>query len=163
MNKKDLLDDLQNHYQQFEALLAQIHEDRMDQPGVAGHWSVKDIVAHLTGWRKRTVARLQAARKGEADPPPPWPASLQTDDEINAWIYERNHSRTVREVLDDSRQTFQSLVTALDAFTEEELANPGRFPWSQGQPLTGDMFFAHYHEEHEADMRNWLEQQEKLR
>jgi hypothetical protein len=62
----------------------------MEQPGVAGPWSIKDIVAHLTGWRWRTVGRLQAALRGEPEPEPPWPAHLQTDDEINAWIYETN-------------------------------------------------------------------------
>ena len=42
---------------------------RMDQPGVAGQWSVKDVVAHLASWRKRTVARLQAAARGAPEPP----------------------------------------------------------------------------------------------
>ena len=40
-------------------------------------------VAHLTGWRRRTVNRLRAEGRAEPEPPPPWPAYLQTDDEIN--------------------------------------------------------------------------------
>src|SRR5690349_17521180 len=88
MTKQRLLAELQAEQEQFEALLDQIGTERMDQPGVAGHWSVKDIVAHLTGWRQRTVQRLRAERHGEAAPPPPWPSDLQTDDAINAWLYE---------------------------------------------------------------------------
>ena len=50
MNKSELLNGLRKEYQQWEALLDQIGEARMDQPGVAADWSIKDIVAHLTGW-----------------------------------------------------------------------------------------------------------------
>jgi hypothetical protein len=43
------------------------------QPEVAGGWSIKDIVAHLTGWRRRSVRRLEALLDHEPDFSPPWP------------------------------------------------------------------------------------------
>ena len=73
MTKAELLKWLQDEYRQWEALLDQIGPARMDQPGVNGHWSMKDIAAHLTGWQRRVVANLQAAQRGEPEPPPPWP------------------------------------------------------------------------------------------
>ena len=161
MNKSELLNGLQEEYQQWKALLDQIDPARMDQPGVTGHWSIKDIVAHLTGWRRRTVARLQAAQRREPEPPPPWPAHLQTDDEINAWIYETNHERPVREVLDESHQVFQRLLAAMEGLPDEVIMDPGRhLPWLEGHPLSAGQFFAHFHEEHEPDMRAWLAQME---
>ena len=99
MNKSELLKWLQEEDRQWEALLDQIGEARMDQPGVNGDWSMKDIVAHLTGWQRRVVANLQAAQRGEPAPPPHWPAHLEAEDDINAWIYETNRGRSVREVL----------------------------------------------------------------
>jgi hypothetical protein len=161
MNRSELLNGLQEEYQQWKGLLDQIDPSRMDQPGVTGHWSIKDIVAHLTGWRRRTVARLQAAQRREPEPPPPWPAHLQTDDEINAWIYETNHERPVREVLDESHQVFQQLLAAMEGLPDEVIMDPGRhLPWLEGQPLSAGQFFAHFHEEHEPDMRAWLAQME---
>jgi mycothiol maleylpyruvate isomerase-like protein len=77
MNKSELLHGLREEYRRWEALLGQIGEARMDQPGAAADWSIKDIIAHLTGWRHRTVARLQAAQRGEGEPPSPWPAHLE--------------------------------------------------------------------------------------
>jgi hypothetical protein len=159
MTKAQLLADLQEENRAWEALLAEIGEARIGQPGVAGAWSIKDIVAHLTGWRKRTVARLQAAATGDPEPPPPWPSHLQTDDEINAWIYEMNQRRSLREVLDDSQQTFLALVTAIEALPEAELIDPHHFPWTNGEVLSAKAVFAHFHEEHEPDMRAWLAQQ----
>jgi hypothetical protein len=159
MNKAELLNDLHKEYQGWEALLAEIGEARMEESGVAGHWSIKDIVAHLTGWRRRTVARFQAAVRGEPTPPPPWPAHLQSDDEINDWIYEANRDRSVRQVLDDSDQVFRQLATALEALPDDWL-EPERsaehFPWLEGQPLSAALLFGHFHEEHEPDMRAWL-------
>lgn len=162
MTKTALLADLHREQEQWEALLAQIGESRMDQPGVAGEWSIKDIVAHLTGWRRRTVARLQAAQRGEAEPPPPWPAHLQTDDEINAWIYESNHGRPVREVLDESHQVFQQLLTAIEGLPDKVLMDVQRYlPWLEGNPFSAAGIFAHFHDEHEPDMRAWLARVEK--
>jgi hypothetical protein len=162
MKKSDLLNGLQAEYQQWAALLDQIGPARMDQAGVTGHWSIKDIVAHLTGWRRRTVARLQAAQRREPDAPPPWPAHLHTDDEINAWIYEANHGRSVREVLDESAQVFQELLAAIEGLPDEVLIDAQRhLPWLDGQPFSAGGIFAHFHDEHEPDMRAWLARVEK--
>ena len=156
-SKAQLLDDLRDEQARWEALLQDIGEEHMTQPGVAADWSIKDIVAHLTGWRQRTVGRLRAALRHEPAPPPPWPPHLQTDDEINAWIYAASRDRPLADVLRESRNVFQQLVETLDAFPEAELLDPTRFPWWEGEPPTGAAFFAHFHEEHEPDMRAWLE------
>ena len=156
MNKAELLRELQQEYQNWQALLDQIGPARMDQPGVAGAWSIKDIVAHLTGWRRRTVGRLQALQRGQPEPAPPWPAHLQTDDDINAWIYQSRQSYSVSEVLDESHQVFQQLLAVIESLPEDVLAEVHRLPWMEGQPFNAAEFFAHFHEEHESDMRAWL-------
>jgi hypothetical protein len=156
-SKAQFLDDLKNEQAAFDHLLNDIGEAHMTQPDVAGGWSIKDIVAHLTGWRKRTVARLQAALRNEPTTAPPWPADLQTDDEINAWIYAASRDRSLSEVLLESRAVFAQLLETLSAFPETALQDPQRFGWLEGEPLTGAVFFAHFHDEHEADMRAWLD------
>ena len=161
MNKAELLSGLQEEYQNWQSVLDQIGSDHMDQPGVAGHWSIKDIVAHLTGWRRRTVARLRAVQHGQPEPPPPWPPHLQTDDEINAWIYQSRKDSSVQAVLDESHQVFQELLATIEGIPEDVLADVNRFPWLEGQPFSAAAFFAHFHEEHEADMRAWLAHLEK--
>ncbi len=156
ITKAQLLDELRQENAQFEALLDAIGPARMTQPDVAGGWSIKDIVAHLTAWRRRTVARFRAARSG-APVTPLWPAELQTDDDINAWIYAANRDRPLEDVLSDSRAVFQQLVDAIDAFDEAELRDIDRFGWLEGERFRGASLFGHFHEEHEADMRSWLE------
>src|SRR3954464_1379024 len=101
MQKSDLLNWLQEEQQKWQRLLDKVGPARMEQVGVTGPWSMKDVVAHLTGWNRHMLARIQAAQRGEAEPAPPWPAHLQTDDEVNGWIYESYRGRSPAEVLDE--------------------------------------------------------------
>src|SRR3954471_20162153 len=139
MNKSELLHGVREEYRHWEALLNQIGEARMDQPGAAADWSIKDIIAHLTGWRHRTVARLQAAQHGAGEPPAYWPAHLHADvdlDAINAWIYEANHARPVREVLDESHHVFQQMVAAIADLPDAVLSDPARhLPWLEAESI----------------------------
>ena len=122
---------------------------------------IKDIVAHITGWRRRTVRRFQAALNHEPDVPPLWPKALQEDDEINAWIYQANRDRPLADVLSDSREVFHQLVDVIAAFSDDELQDPQRIEWLEGEPLSGKFVFSHFHEEHEPDMRAWLDKVRK--
>jgi len=163
MNKSELLDWLQEEYRGWETLLDQIGPERMEQPGVNGDWSMKDMLAHLMGFQPRVNASLQAALRGEAEPPPPWPAHLQTDDEINAWIYESNRGRSLREVRDESRQVFEQLLDILEGLPEDiqiEQVHQGarvyQLVWLNGQRYQPGELFDHFHDDHEPDIRAWL-------
>jgi hypothetical protein len=135
---------------------------------VAGDWSMKDIAAHLTGWQPRLIARIQAAQRGEPEPPPPWPAHLQTEDEINAWIYEANRGRSVREVLDESHRVFQQLLAVIEGLPEDvridQVHQGGRvyhLVWLGDKRFPAGEFFDHFHDDHEPDIRAWLARVEK--
>src|SRR5690242_11390143 len=110
ISKKQLLAEMQSEQAAWLALLDEIGEENMTQPEVAGGWSIKDIVAHLTGWRRRTVLRFRAALDPTIGMTPPWPPGLNADDdldEINAWMYKTNRDRPLADVLNDSREVFQ--------------------------------------------------------
>ena len=159
MRRADLLAELNSEQAAWEGLLDQIGVDRMEEPGVAGSWSIKDVVAHLTAWRRRTVGRLEAVANGQPEPAPPWPADLHDDNEINAWFHARDRGKSVGEVLNESRRVFQQLVSAIGKLPDDALDDPARLPWMQGAPVTGATLFGHFHEEHEADMRAFLSRQ----
>ena len=159
MHRAELVQQLNSENEAWRTLLAEIGEDRMEEPGVAGAWSIKDVVAHLTAWRRRTVGRLEAAAHGRPEPAHEWPADLHEDDEINAWFHERDRNKSVRETLAESRRVFEQLVSAIEKMPEDTLEHPERLPWLQGTPVTGAAFFAHFHDEHEADMRAYLSRQ----
>lgn len=148
---------IRESYRQFEALLAPLSEEQLTTPNVNGDWSVKDNLAHLTAWHEYLLSRLQALREGGT--PPEWMPGLTTEDEINERIYQQNKDRPLADVQTDFRASFERVLDAIEALSEEQLNAP--FPWSSsGNPVWGLVAgntFGHY-EEHGNIIRRWLEQ-----
>ncbi|MFW6098164.1 MAG: DinB family protein, partial [Chloroflexota bacterium] len=118
MEKSELLAWLQEEHGQWRAFLEEIDPERMEEPGVCGHWSIKDVIAHLTGWQHWLVARVQAVQQGEAAPAPPWPAQLEEDDDVNAWIYEAYRGRSVDDVLDETEEVLQEYYAVIESLPD---------------------------------------------
>jgi hypothetical protein len=161
VNKTDLLSWLKEENRQWEAFLDQIGPERMKQPGVAADWSIKDIIAHLAGWNRWLVDRFQAAQHGEAEPAPPWPPNLESEDEINSWIYETNRKRSLDEVMDESRRVMGELFAAIESLPEqvriEHVEPQFNLVWVGEERFLPGEFFDHFHDDHEADIRAWLQ------
>lgn len=161
MHTTQLLHHLQQETRQWEALLEQIGWAHMDQPGVNGDWSMKDMVAHHTVWNLRTVADMQAALRGQPYPPPLWPAYLEGEDQINGWIYNMNRMRPAPEVLNQCHAMLQDLLAVIAALPDNAPVQEidGKFykVWIHGHEFLASEFFNHFHDEHEADVRAWLE------
>ncbi len=163
MNKAELLNWLKEEYRKWEAFLAEISSALMEQPGVNGDWSMKDMIAHIFGYQPWLTSRIQAAAYGKPKPVPPWPPQLQTDDEINAWIYETYRGRTLSEVLDQSHQIFQEYLSVIEGLPDdvriEELREGKRvfyLVWLGDQRFPAGELFDHFHDDHEPDIRAWL-------
>lgn len=161
--KSQMLDSIRAHRARWEALLAEVGEERMLEPGLMESWTFKDVAAHLTGWRERaTNARLEAGMRNEPPGPPPWPLELDEEDDedvqvINQWIYQRNRDRSLSEVLADARHSWQRMEVAVEGLSEQVLTDPDRFPWMNGYAL-GDVVpgSSGHFEEHETMIRAWL-------
>ena len=123
----------------------------------------------ITLQNRYVVARLQAARRGEPEPPPPWPADLHNDDEINAWLYERHHGRSVNDILADTRALFQQIFTIVadlpaDTRVETIRTSDGRefhLVWIGEKRFPICEFFDHFRDDHEQGIRAWLAHQDK--
>lgn len=161
--KTDLLDQLDTTARAWEELANEALQADPTRAGAMGEWSFVDVAGHLNGWRVRSVARLEAAANGVEPPPPPWPDDLNTEtddgvDAINRWIYAHYHDRPLDEILAESQDQWRRMRAAAEAIPEADLLTPGRYAWLGGYPL-GEVIngaTAHFHEEHETDIRNWL-------
>src|SRR5438067_12907080 len=164
MDKSQLANGLREKDQQWRAVLDEIGLTRMDQPGVNGDWSMKDIVAHLTGWNRKLLADMQAAQRGKSEPPPPWPAQLEAEDDINAWIYESNRRRDATEILDEMGQVFHQILTVIERLPDDirtARVEPAYYLlWVGDKRLLPGEFFDHFRDDHERDVRAWLARQE---
>lgn len=157
VEKSELLNWLKQENEQWEAFLGEIGPARMEEPGVCGHWSIKDVIAHLTGWQHWLVARVQAAQQGEAEPAPPWPAQLQEEDDVNAWIYETYRGRSVNDVLDETEAVLQEYYAIIESLPDDvQIESPWRVVTLGDTRFAAGEFFDHFHDDHEAEIRAWL-------
>lgn len=141
---------------QWNALLAQVGPERMEIPGAAGDWSVKQLVAHLTWYEGAIVEGAEEALStGTFKRRRPEGVSM---DDMNARIASESQHRTVTEVLAEADSVFGRLLTLIEACPENLLNDPGILglpedlvPWMG----VANNSYAHYRE-HEPDLRAWL-------
>lgn len=163
MNKGELLETLRAERAAWEALLREVGEARMILPGVAGEWSLKDVVSHVTAYERWLVEWLEAAARGSLPPS----SELENPDveARNAFIFARNRDRPLEDVLEESRQVFGQLLESVAVLSEDDLNDAQRTAWfvmpywKEKRPLwkciAGDSY-EHYHQ-HTDSIRRWLE------
>lgn len=165
-SKDQLLATLRESQAQWESLLEEVGEGRMTEPGVAGDWSVKDLLGHLTAYHRVWGARVRGAATGVpptlrdlygVDEFPP-DAATWTFDEQNAAIRAQFAPIPLPDVLSKWREATDLLANGVAALSDEDIATADRFPWTNGQPLTqaiaGDTY--DHAREHAEHVRAWL-------
>jgi len=156
-NKAELLGAIRAEHQHMEELLSTLTPEQLTAPVFDAGWSVKDHLAHLMAWEKLMLGWIAASLRGE--PVVRFAPGFETAesapevmDALNNHLYEQNRSRTLDDVLADFRQTHEQVLTQLSQLTEQDIFEPGRFPWRQGASLYGNIegnTTGHYYEHRE--------------
>jgi hypothetical protein len=162
MTKGKLLELLQSRRAEWDALLAQVPENQMTVPGVAGEWSIKDIIAHLTYYERWYADRLHEQLRGEQYTPTEIDA--MGFEQRNPILYQRFREYPLSEVLANSRRAFRDLVTGVQAHSEQFLTVPQQFdgmpePMTIWMMLRGDIY-DHYLQ-HIPSVKDWLAARQK--
>jgi hypothetical protein len=98
--------------------------DQMTRIKSADGWAVKDHLVHLTVWEQSLLALLQGRPRHEAMGMDEATFKANNVDGHNAFIYERNKDRPLRDVLAAFRQSHQQLLAELDKLTDADLLKP---------------------------------------
>lgn len=147
--KMRILEEIDQAWRELLEALDQVPPERMEEPGVVGSWSVKDLCGHITTWEEEVVENIQRflehrrmrqyrdvdsfnARAVEAKRP-------QSLDTIMAAFYQ-NHGEMM-----DFLRGLQDTLFALRAIQ---------------QRIRSDTY-QHYRE-HAQDLRHWLERHAPL-
>jgi hypothetical protein len=156
LTKAELLDRLQTTRAEWDALLDAIPQARYEEPGVAGEWSLKDIIAHISWHEREMIGLVQTHALAGSDL---WDLPF---DERNNILFEQNRNRALADVLTESRLAYQHLLQTIEeTLDEQELHDPTRFanmppdwiPWR----LIAENSYIHY-QDHTPDIRAWLGQ-----
>ncbi|HKH29153.1 MAG TPA: maleylpyruvate isomerase N-terminal domain-containing protein [Sphingomicrobium sp.] len=74
-----LLERIEEAWRQLFAVLDDIPEERMSDPGVIGEWSLKDLFGHLAFWDEHAVAEIERALAGLPREDNAWQEMNDTD------------------------------------------------------------------------------------
>jgi len=166
MLKKQFLTKLLHERDKFELLLNRVgFSRRMTMKGVAGTWSIKDIIAHIWAHEQYIADRLHEIAHGETYLPckthnaleafqdhfgyPDFGSPLLDDDTSNAWVYEKFKNISLEEIVAQEIQAFTSIVTVVEALSEAEFQSHDIYE------RIAENTYRHYHD-HIRDIKAWL-------
>jgi len=116
-------------------------------PGVAGAWSLKDLIAHVSTWEEEALRHLPFVLRGENLPR--YSVVYGGIDAFNARTSVAKRDLALSEVLRQSDQTHRKLVEYIESVPEEHLGGETRFR----RRLRLDTY-GHY-AKHTAAIRKW--------
>lgn len=124
MKREQLLTRLDNAWTTLRESYAGLTEDEMMAPGVAGDWSVKDMLAHVATWEEEALKYLPLILAGGR---PPRYASYGGIDAFNARMTEAKRRLSLAEAQRHLEETHRQLIAYLRRVPEEQFATETRF------------------------------------
>jgi hypothetical protein len=92
-------------------------------------WAAVPLVVHNSKFRRQQVERLEAIQQNEE------PRTFAEIDHTSEETYRSCCTATVREALEQSRQTTRALIDKFAATSDDDLLDPSRHPWLGGRML----------------------------
>jgi hypothetical protein len=159
-SKSELLELIIDHHRQMERYLfyfikdsqgkfiagdrPKFNKEEMVQPGVAGQYSLKDVLTQLSDWEGRLVRGYEAGVRGKV------PEALDLtswDDRKMEAIPAEYLQRTLEAVLKEFPASYRQALATVQSIPEEDLFTPGRYAWT-GKATLADAItvctYAHY-------------------
>ena len=165
-NKEIFLARLLLERDKFELLLNRVgYVRRMTLKGVAGKWSIKDVLAHILAYEQfladrmheilhdepYTLCKTQTALDAFLDEfgYPDFGSPLLDDESPTEWVVEKYRNVSLDDVVAQEIQAFSSIVSAFEALSEEQLTRHNLF----------NRIIKHTYEhyrEHTYEIKHWL-------
>ncbi len=153
MDKATFISTLKETRAEWEALLAQVGEERMLQPGTAGKWSVKDVIAHVM-WSELEIVPIMGTHVLTGSEL--WNLS---EDERNEIVYQQYRDRPLYDIVTEEQRAYDQFLETAQTLSDEDLNDPHHFtdmpeawiPWR----IFAGCSFQHYRG-HMPSIREWL-------
>ena len=166
MPKKQFIEKLMHERDKFELTLNRVgYTRRMTLKGVAGKWSIKDILAHILAYELYIADRINEIQHEQIYTPcktqtaldafleefgyPDFGSPLLDDDSPNEWVVEKYKNVSLEDVVAQEIQAFSSIVTMIENTTQKLIDEHTLFE------RVANNTFKHYRE-HLRGSRHWL-------
>ena len=134
-SKAELISAIRREWKQLMDVVQKLDEQKMTTPDEGG-WSPKDNLAHLSEWMNSMMGY-------HIDKRPPHEVMRMTEEQTRDWdmevinpvLFERNKDRSIEDVLDELKQTYEKVLAKLDGMSFEELLAPRHADDPEKRPL----------------------------
>lgn len=144
--KQDLLSEAAIQFQAFHDAIHGLNEEQMTEAWL-GAWSIRDIIAHISGWQRELTPALERIALGQR----PFPEGVSYDD-VDAWnarFAAAKREVEVTEVLLELDRSHERFMHAAAQVPEERYV-PDKTAWK-----IVDLNSAHHYKEHGDEIRAW--------
>jgi hypothetical protein len=159
--KQELLVSIKKSWDELNQVIANLSEEQMTQPGVQDDWTVKDIMAHISAWKRLAMDRIHAAATG-ADLQFPVIKGEEFVDTFNAEVYQRFKDQALEKVRAEFQAANAEFLAQIEALDEDLFYETLPFDWAGNltyQVLISANTHWHYPDHIEAILK-WLDKQD---
>ncbi len=153
-DREKLLQLMQEARTKMESILPLVNPHKEIYPG----WTIREVLAHVTGWDDATIETLRAHIEGR-------PLSIPDISDLDEYNEKSVSSRTGldnEQILREWRSNRQILRTIIEEMSEDSFSIPVSVPWG-GKSKIIDMMemFCEHEDTHTRDVRKWLQHPDK--
>lgn len=145
-NKDALLNEAAREYRALHEAIHGLNEQHMTEVWL-GTWSIKEIIAHMSGWHREMGPALERMARGER----PVPAGVSYDD-VDAWnarFAGAARATSVADLLLELDKSHEYFLRAAAAVPADRFI-PGKTAFK-----IVDLNSAHHYREHGGQIRAW--------
>ena len=121
MKHQQLLKQLDKAWQAFHESFAGLTPAELEQPGVIGDWSVKDILAHVTSWDNEALKHLPLVIKGGR--PERYSVKYGGINAFNAQMIEQKRGLSLATIVKEFEETHRRLLEFIESARRPASAN----------------------------------------
>jgi hypothetical protein len=134
-SKAELMSAIRREWKHLMDVVQKLDEQKMTTPDEGG-WSPKDNLAHLSEWMNSMMGY-------HIDKRPAHEVMRLTEEQTRDWdmevinpvLFQRNKGRSIEDVLEELKQTYEKVLAKLEAMSYEELMAPRHADDPEKRPL----------------------------
>ena len=128
--KDELLAQSQDKFEQLIGLIEPHSEAERAEPGVNGAWSIKDVLAHLSGWHAMFFIWYEEGMAGgKAEMPAPGYKWSDTP-ALNEEIYQQHKDEEFAQIRTGLETSHARIMQIIASHSDEELFTKKRYKWT---------------------------------
>lgn len=129
-SKDEVIKDIKSKRKLLEKSLSNLTEQEMLLRGVVGEWSIKDILAHLMAWEKLFLTWYKSGLQNKKPNITPVGMSGKAITAVNERFFHQYKDWSLKKVLRETQISYEKTLAEIEAMSEEDIFEPGRFPWT---------------------------------